>query len=880
MSASQGLPRAISRWVDGVQRRAPLVLLLALAGGVTMLWLVSQRLTVDTDNQNLISAQLPWRQAEQRLDREFPQLSNVLLVVIDADTPELADSAQRRLVAKLQSQPQLFEAVSAPEVAPFFQREGLLFLSLPQLRELGDELSLAQPFLGALAQNPSLDGLATLLQRALGDAGAAGFDLAPAFSAIAEGVRATTDGHFYQLSWQSLMGQGTGSMEASPKQRFIAVTPVFDYTQMLPAAKPIAAVRAAVAALHLEAAHGVRVRLTGDVAMEHEELQTATSGALLALSVAMVMVAALLFLALRSLRLVLAAVVTLIYGLLATAAFAAVAIGHLNMISVAFGVLYVGLGIDYALYLTMQYRERVGQGLESRRGLSLAAGDVGGFMMVCAATTSLGFFAFTPTDFTGIAELGLISGAGMFISLGLSLTLLPALIALLPPDAERIRLQPAGGGVFSRLAIWPYRYARGLWIGAALVAGFALLLVPRLSFDFNPLDLRDPHSESVTAFRKLLADPNIPTLTLSALAPNEADAQTLARRLAALPLVKQTLTLDSFVPDEQQAKLATIQDLIFTLGPELASAGDVRLRADPQDAASLRALAAALAGDQTADPSQATALRQALVRFDARLQQLPAAQRPALLGRLREALLGGLPDHLAQLATALQAQPVTRADLPPELVSRWIDAAGDWRVEVWPREILDNNAAIARFVDQVRGVAPTAVGPPVVALESGRAMVTAFRQAFTYSLIAITVLLLVLLRSLTDTLLVLIPLALAALYTLASMVLLGVPLNFANIIALPLVLGVGVDYGVYIVQRGREAAREGVNLLQTSTARAVTFGGLITIANFGNLMLAKHPGMVSMGLLLTLGLAATLFCALVLLPSLIARRYGAPRVDF
>jgi hopanoid biosynthesis associated RND transporter like protein HpnN len=876
----QGLQRLVLGWVEFVQRRAIWVLALAALLAVGLVHYTAGHLAVNTNTEDMLSASLPWRQAEARLDRAFPQLSDVLVAVIDADTPDAAARAQRRLVARLKTQPKFFASVFAPETEPYFQREGLLFLKRDELRKLGDRLSQAQPFLGSLASNPSLDGLATLLRRALGSASSAGFDLAPALQAIAGSVRSVASGDPRRLSWQSLTTGAAASQDGEGRRRFIQVVPYFDYSQILPAGAAIKALRKDAAALGIDGTHGVRLQLTGDVAMEQQELQEASSGAILALGVALVMVAVLLFLALRSPGLVLAAVLTLIYGLLVTATFAAAAVGHLNMISIAFGLLYVGLGIDYALYLCMQYRDRLTQGLTPKQALPMAAGDVGGFMLICALTTSLAFFAFIPTDFVGIAELGLISGVGMFISLVVSLTLLPALIAVLPTRGA-VRRQREGG-VYAGVAAWPYRHARGLWIGAGLVALGAAALASQTRFDFNPLDLRDPHSESVRVFEELLRDPNIPTLTLSAIEPNEQAARTLATRLSSLPLVKQTVTLADFVPTHQQAKLAMLSDLQFTLGPTLSGDLPRHPHADPQDLAALRKLHQALAqppaGQNVAAVQAAASLHQALGAF---LEQVDAAatakQKDQRLAQLRDALLGGLPQQLAQLATALSARTVTLADVPSDLKRRWVDAQGQWRVEIWPAKVLDHNAAIAAFVDQVQSVAPHAVGGPLVMVKAGQAMVRAFRHAFAYSFIAITLLLLILLRSVGDTLLVLAPLVLAGLYTAGAMVLLGVPFNFANVIALPLVLGVGVDYGVYIVQRGRAAARDGSNLLRSSTARAVAFGGLITIANFGNLMLAKHPGMVSMGLLLTLGLAATLFCALVLLPSLIAWRYGAPR---
>lgn len=855
-----------------------IVLAAALIGAGLAIYTAS-RLSVDTDNQNLLSPKLPWRQAEGELDRLFPQLSNSLVFVIDGATPELADDAQRSLVQRLRSRPDFFAEVFAAETDPYFRRNGLLYLDLPALQALVDDLTRAQPFLGALNQDPSLHGLFTLLGRALEAPPGQDFDLAPALGKIAQGVGAVADGRFFQLSWQELMG----GMPLAPnaRRRFIEVSAHLDYSRLLPAAGPVNAARGFIRELHLDAGRGVRVRLTGSVAMEHEELLTAFQGMGLALAAAMLMVAGLLYLALRSVRLVMAAVLTLIYGLLATAAFAAAVVGHLNLISVAFSVLYVGLGLDYALYLCMQYRERLGQGISHEEALPHAAGDVGGFMLVCAATTSLGFFAFIPTSFTGIAELGVISGAGMFISLLLSLTLLPALISLMPPDAARIRLQPAGGGRLESLLRWPYTYARQIWAAAIVAAVISLMLAPRARFDYDPLNLRDPSSESVATFRDLLRDPSIPTLTLSALTQDPAAAARLAQRLSGLPLVARVMSLQDFIPQEQEQKLAIIGDLSFALGPQLASVPiDAEAVAHPADMQALTQLRAALpaylqhaAGTQA---SAARALLQQLERFDALWRQRDSAGKAQLLAGLRAALIGAVPAHLNDLKTALQAAPVGLQDLPPQLLQRWLSADGHYRVEIWPREILDTPRAMERFVDQVRAAVPSAVGPPVVQLEAGRAVVQAFRQAFLYSFIAITLLLLILLRSVVDTLLVLIPLALAGLLTVAGSVIFNIPFNFANVIALPLILGVGVDYGVYLVQRGRAAASANINLLQTSTARAVLFGALITMANFGNLALAKHPGTVSMGLLLTVGLGTTLLCALVLLPSLLARRHGAP----
>ncbi len=884
MNASKhsAMAALLGAWVGLVQRGALAVVAIAVAGVVAVAVYTAGHLSVDTDSSNMLSKDLPWRRVDSELDRLFPQQSQDLAIVIDGDTPERTEAVQRELVQSLRAHPERFNDVFAIDTEPFFRRNGLLYLDTPDLHKVADALTQAQPFLGTLAHDPSLHGLFTLLQRAITNAGAQDFDLTPALKQIADSVAAATAGRDHPLSWRNLTDSGA-PQQGSGTRRFIEVNPKLDFTEILPAAAAIDTVRSIARDHQFDTPHGVRVRLTGTVALEHEELLSAGKGAALAFSVGMTLVVILLFLALRTWRLVISALVALVCGLLLTAGFAAATIGHLNMISVAFGVLYIGLGIDYALYLCMQYRELLGSGLPAHDALPRAAADVGGFMAVCAATTSLGFFAFIPTDFTGIAELGLISGVGMFISLAVSLTLLPALMALLPPkpstETEPVSARTGGSEFVTWLTEAPYRHGRKLWLAAAITSGGAVLLLPQVRFDYDPLDLRDPHSESVSTYRDLLADPEVPTLTLSVIAKDADEAQSIATRAAKLPLVRQAMSVSDFVPSDQEVKLAILEDLNFTLGPDLAGPPPAQYSGDDEsDLQTLKNLAAALGQIQTPTAAKKRLLSE-LNRFSRRYQEGDIINRAALLSRLRASLLGTLPAMLADLHEALQAAPVAQKDLPADLVQRWVAADGHYRVDIWPRQILNNNPAIQRFVDAVRTELPQAAGAPVDFLESGRAVVSAFQHAFAYSLIAITVLLLVLLRSFADMLLVLIPLAMAGLLTMAGSVLFGVPFNFANVIALPLILGVGVDYGVYIVQRARAAAGSNVNLLRTSTARAVLFGALITVANFGNLALSSHPGTRSMGLLLTVGLGMTLVCTLVLLPSLLARRYGAPHIE-
>ncbi len=850
-------------WVLFIQRWAKAVAWVCAGLSALAIAVAALLLSVDTDPANMLDSRLPWRQAELALERAFPNSEAGLVLVIDAAEPTRAAAAQAALSARLKPQLAVFSSVQAAELEPYFRQNGLLYLGLEPLQDFADGVLRAQPFLGALTREPSLAGVAGLMEKAL-LAPETDFDLVPALTAIAEATEAAAAGQAKPLDWARLMATPAG-LAPSPR-KFIALVPVLDYSRLQPATVPVAAIRSAIAEVKTgEGFDDVRMRLTGRIALEHEEIGMAFSGALLAFSVALLLSAVLLFIALRSRRLVLATVLTLLFGLSLTAGFAALAVGTLNLISMAFAVLYVGLGLDYALYLAMRYRELRQLGSAHRDAVPQAAADIGGFLFVCAATTSLGFLAFVPTAFTGIAGLGLISAAGMFISLVASLTLLPALLTLRPPPAPP---PPPERRWLDAVLEWPYRRRRSIWRGMAVLLVFSAFIAPQARFDFDPLHLRDPDSESVSTFRDLLADPVIPALTLSVIAANHIEAAAIAAKLKAVPEVRQVLTLADLVPKQQAEKLAIIDELAFSLGPALATSGELVVIARPEDAAALDRLEVAMqqAAAQWSGPRAAAAKRLAKA-----LETLQSLNRPVEgVALLRSNLLNGLAPQVLQLRNLLLAKVVTAEDLPHWLRARWLAGDGRQRVEVLPRAVLDDNEATRAFVRAVRHVEPRVSGPPLGMVEAGEAVVQSFQQAFLYSAAAISLLLLILLRSFRDTLLVLLPLAAAGLLTMAASVLTATPFNFANVIALPLLLGVGVDYGVYLVQQSRRLP-PGSNLLKTSATRAVLFGALVTMANFGDLMLAGHPGMVSMGLLLTVGLGVILICTLVLLPSLIAR---------
>jgi hopanoid biosynthesis associated RND transporter like protein HpnN len=843
-----------------------LVIALALIAGAGFGWISANRLSIDTDTDRLLSEKLVWRQREIKFDKEFPQNSALIAIVVRGSTPEQAESATAALAAKLTGTP-LFTSVTRPDGGPFFDKNGLMLLPVADVQNLSDAMIKAQGLIGNIAADPSLRGLANTLSVFLdgvkhGDAQRS--DIAPALTAIGAAIDDNLDiaKPLRPMSWQSML---TGR-KPSPTdlQRFIQAKPVLDFTSLTPGKAATDFIRKSAADLGLTPENGVSIKLTGDVPLNDEQFATVSQGLGMSLVVAMLLVALLLYGALKSVRMALAILATLVIGLLATAAFAAVAVHTLNLISVAFAILFVGIAVDFGIQFSVRYRTQRHRIDDFPKALDSTAHLVGPALLLAALAASSGFFSFLPTAYRGVSELGIIAGVGMIIAVFFNLTLLPALMTVL-----RLRSEPKPVG-FRALAgldnFLLHRRRLVLGVTAVLAVG-AIALLPLLKFDFNPLNLMDPHTEAVSVMMELMKNPDTTPNTIEVLAPNLTEAGKLADKLGKLPEVSRAVTLLSYIPEDQPQKLAILQDTASLIGPILDPPNIQPPPSPAEIRTALAKCAAALRAVAPPDVKDGPELRLAAA-FDKAI-----ASSDAVLRRLQNVLLSGLVNQLRQLRLTLSATAVTMADLPPELVRSWVAPDGEARAEIFPAGDANNNDVLRKFVAAVRAIVPDATGTPVSIQESSQTIVHAFLTAGILATIGITILLAITLRRFYDVVVALIPLLLAALFTLATTVIIGMPLNFANIIALPLLLGIGVAFDIYFVMNWRAGRGKP---LQSGTARAIVFSALTTTSAFGSLVLSSHPGTSEMGRLLSIEMFYTLACVLLIMPSLLGKPTAKP----
>ena len=859
----------IERLVAFSVRRRWLVLVAAALLTVAGAGAAAHLFRINTDVERLIEPSVSWRQDEIAFEKAFPQRTNLVAAVIDGQTPEIAEEAAARFAEALKSHRSEIETVYRPDGGPFFDRNGLLLMSQEELEQTTERLIEQQGLLGPLAADPSLRGVMRVL--ALGAKGVKSGDaklddLAQPMTQIDETLRKTLDGQRARMSWQTLLAGGRS--QTTDTRKFVMIQPVLDYNALEPGREATKLIRRVAAEQNIDAAHGLRIRLTGPVAVADDEFATLADDAFLNYSLTTAAIVLFLWLALRSGPLVVAVLITTFSGLVVTAALGLAMVGELNPISVAFAALFVGLGIDFGIQFAVRYRAdryELGNVEAALRG---AARGVGWSLTLAAVSLLAGFFAFLPTKFRGVSELGLIAGVGMIVAYLFSLTLLPALIAVFNPRGEKRAVETTWMAGVDHWIIEHRKWVL-IFVGLITVAGIPLLL--KLPFDSNPMHLRSPKVESIATYLDLIKDPATSPNSIDVLAPNVDAVPELTKRLEGLDAVAKVISIDTFVPRDQDQKLATIQETAQLLAPALNPARKPPPPTDAENVKALKDTAAALKTIANGDSAGAKAADRLSGTLDT-LAAAPAEKREAA----SVALTTDLKTLMSRLSGLLDPKKITLDNLPKPLKAEWVTSDGRARIEVHPKGDSNDDEVLRRFAKEVQTVDPHATGAPIATTESSYTILGAFVQAGLTALALIFILLSVALRKPWDVAMTLGPLVLATLWTLMALKVIGMPLNFANIIALPLMLAVGVAFHIYYVIAWRAGVAD---MLASSLTRAIFFSALTTGTAFGSLMLSSHPGTASMGELLALSLFFTLVAAFFVVPAFLGPPPKQPDAD-
>jgi hopanoid biosynthesis associated RND transporter like protein HpnN len=900
LSDSSFVARVLAALAGAIVRRRHLFLYTQLVLFVLCVVYTARDLQFNTSRNDLIGANKKYHQNFLRFKKEFPTQDDLVVVVESADH-EKSRQFVERLGAKLEAEPKLFHDVFYKGDPKMMGRKALLFFPESDLTDLSQTLKDYRPFLAKFTHTTNLVSLfnmvCTQFRSARRETNAENQSLVKALPALERIVRQAKD---------SLQRPGTppspgitalfDAGEEAEQEMYVTFGGgrIYLVTAQAPTEDlnddAVDRIRQLVAETKVEVP-GLNVGLTGEPVLELDEMAQSKKDTALASIVSLVLCALIFIYGYQEIGRPVKATLCLIVGLAYTLAFATFAIGHLNILTITFVPILIGLAIDYGVHLISRYEEELRRGKSEEAALRRAMVYTGQGILSGAFTTAGAFLAMGFTDFKGIQEMGIICGGGLLICLVPMMTMLPVLLLGGRQNALDHNLSAAAEKRARIESMWLQRPRLVVGITVVLCA-LAATQIGKVYFDYNLLNMQSAGLPAVEFEKDLIAATNAPNKTNSSpksvlyaavIATNLAQAVALEQQLTNLPAVAGVESMSKYLAEDPTRKLA----LIGGLKKELCSVHFDQPDPKPVDLTELsRALYSTFgylgtAADQVRkeDPALSKqlndlcdaieALRKELFRGDAATQEATALK----LAEFQRALFDDVRETFQALQTQDDAAPLRVEDLPAALRDRFIGVTGKYLLMVNPKKDVWNRENQRELLEQLDQVDPNATGTPVQLYHYTDLLKYSYEQAAWYSLAAIAVLVFLHFRSLILVVLALVPVAVGSLWLGGVMGWLGVPLNPANIMTLPLVIGIGVTNGIHILNRFAE--EQTPSILARSTGKAVLVSGLTAMSGFGSLMLARHQGIRSLGCVMTAGLATCMVAGLTFLPALLNLLMGS-----
>ena len=860
------------------------LILAALSIGVT-----ATNLQFNTLREDLISKDMKFHALYQQYRERFKDFDG-MIVVVEGEQPEIMKRFADQLVDRLHNQPEISSEIYYKVDTSYFKDKSLLFLERDALEQLADKLRSRQDFLEGLNASPGLNTLLKSLNHEISTGVVDSLltdllgtedeeeddtaDLGLLISLLGQMSRHVEGNAEYRSPWGNFLAEDNNALREDGylvsddgSLLFILLNPQETEGDFAGSKNAIDGIRSIAKELAPDFPE-ITVGMTGGEVISSDEMFTTHSDVKNASKYALIGVALLFMIFYRGVTEPLLAVFTLLVSIAWAMGYTTLVVGHLNIISVVFTTILIGLGIDFGIHILCRYREerRLGNGvcLAMRNTLQQTGrGNLAG-----AVTTAIAFGAMVFTDFVGIVELGIIAAGGIVLCwLGMVL-LLPALISLEERWRKPEHTQPAR--VEKRDAWFERMYSHYyviifVFLGVLIGCGYAS---KDLYFDYNLLNMQAKGTEAVHFEMKIIENAKRASWNAALIADNLQDAKAKYRVLKAMPSVGKVESLLMAIPDNQEARIEEVK----MLAPLIDS-----FEAQPKDEPfSLEALRDTLnkirfkfrkkekEGEQDKVYEASRQARQ----LEVVLKNTDPKTATKLLQGFSQTLFVDYRNKIADLKRSVHPDPVNEDDLPQDLKDRFVSTDGKYLLLVYPDINIWEREAMEKFLYEMRTIDPDVTGNAVHMFESSRLMIDAYIRAGLYALAAIFLYLMLTLRNIRTTLLVLLPTLAGAILTLGLMRLTGVQFNLANLVILPLILGIGVVDGVHILHRNREEPECGKNVISKSTGQAVILTSLTTMIGFGSLMVADHQGVYSVGLVLTLGVGSCMITSITLLPAL------------
>lgn len=888
----------LSRFLSAVERIAYrhslLVIVASLVLAVLSLWVTAQKLTFKTGRGDLVAKGLPYVKLYKNYRAQFEDLSGMVVVVEGENPADMAGFAEA-LEKKLQAQPHLFSKVVYKIDTSYFRSRFLLYLDQDELETLTGKLEDHQDFLESVNVAPGLHPLLSSINAEISsgmvDSLLTDFlggeeeseennedeaDLSLLIRLLEEMTRFLKGETSYRSPWQALFKGGDESLREqgymvskNGELLFVLIVPNDDETSFTGYKDSVEQARQVIAETRKDFP-GVTVGLTGEDVISSDEMVTTQSDVETASKIALAGVALLFIIAYQGVIKPLLAVFCLLLGLSWTMGFTALTIGHLNILSVVFTTILIGLGIDFGIHILGRFKEERQQGNEILPALQKTLQGTGKGNFAGAITTAIAFGAMVLTDFIGIVELGWIAGWGILFCMVAMLLVLPALITVeekwRKPSYTQTKPTTATQRGWVDKLFDHYYLIIGVCTVLVLIASLSL---KDLRFDYNLLNLQAKGTEAVQYEMKILESAGRSAWSAAILADSFKEIQEKERKLKALPTVARVESISAVIPDNQEENAKIIRE---NLAPLLRD-----LEVEPEDVDfSWKALNKTLKGIQfklqgregdDLDPVEVAGNRVRSFREQSQKMESDLAEKR--MQNFSQLLFADYRNLMEELKANADVKLVKLEEIPETLRKRYISKKGKYVAHIFPSVDVWDLDERQKYLNDLRSVDPNVTGTAVNMFESTRMMTEGYVNGGLYAMTAIIIYVYFLFRNLRTIFFVLLPVLVGSIWTVGVMELIGLKLNMANLVILPLILGIGVVNGIHITHRYREEEDKHTSILGKSTGQAVLLSSLTTMIGFGSMMIANHYGVFSLGMVLTLGVFNCLIASVTFLPALL-----------
>lgn len=819
------------------------ILLICITTYISVIY-SQKHFSVDSDLNHLVKQDAPWRDNLNKTTQAFGESESALIVVISGDERQQVQKVTEDLTQDFSRQP-TFKDVFAPSTLPWLKQQALWFLSDQEFQDFNQNLASIMPRLQASMNQSGTDPtlpakqILSQLNQAIEskDHNAARL-LIQTLNQVSDSTQASTVEHNtinQTINWFSLL-------LPEPKQKIYQIISINAEPDRAQKEPNRFIMETAQHIIHqYNDVSGIQIRLTGQTALDFDEIKDANHSVKLAGTMSLIGLIVVLGFGIRSLRIIAASYVAVIVGLVWTLALGLWLVGSYNTISIVFLVMFIGLGVDFSIHFCLRIREE--QGLHATNTSTLIAAIRGTLMplSLCALTSAIGFLGFYPTAYTGLAELGIISAAGMLMGLIATFTVIPVFFFLFGYPRNKPQTQVQEHTDEGYWLVKHHQLVIGITVIVLFITGFG---ASQMKFDFSTLVLKSPKSESVNTLEDIQQQGLTSSYQMMMLAKTPAQAKQWQQQLTTLPEVSNALSIHSFLPQGRNKKsVALSHSMNKPASPKFKSITPVQLAKKLETSTYLDTLSTHT------------------------LNWLKTTNERTIYQEISQQALLPLAQVQQNLSQMMQAPPATIDDIPRQLTQRYYNKENAL-VVAYPSGNMRDVKQLDQFIRAVQAIAPDATGRPVAEQQVGKIITKAFIQATCYSLALIALILFFALKHKRDVLLTFIPLLLTTLSTMAVAHWAGFSLNMANIIVVPLIFGLGVDNGIHIVERFRSVGSVKA-FYQSSTPKAAILSSLTTIVTFGSLLLADHRGMFSIGFLLTIAIGFLLIYSLTVLPALL-----------